>query len=72
MHRIAIVGRELVVEVVIAFAEGEQRTKYTISRGLVVVVRRGSEPVREAVDGERALHVGVSGRAQRRDVGGRT
>jgi hypothetical protein len=52
---VAVVGRELVVEVVVAFAHGEQCGEQVVPRAKPVVVCGAAQPMRDGVDGEGAL-----------------
>ena len=52
---VAVVHRELVVEVVVALADGDERGDEVVARGVLVVERRVAEPVRERVDAECGL-----------------
>lgn len=55
LDRIAVIHRELVVEVVVALADGHERGDEVVLRRVLVVERRLAEPVRERVDTERGL-----------------
>lgn len=49
---VTVVHGELVVEVVVAFADGDERGEEVVTRGDLVVERRLTQPVRERVDTE--------------------
>ena len=49
------IHRELVVEVVVAFADGAESGKEVVTRGVLVVKGFVTEPVGERVDTERGL-----------------
>ena len=53
---IAVVHRELVVEIVVALADRAQRGDHMVARGVLVVERSIAQPVREGVDAEGRLH----------------
>ena len=55
LDRVAVVRGELVVEVVVALADGDQCGDEVIARGVLVVERRLSEPVGKRVNAERGL-----------------
>ena len=52
---VAVVAGELVVEVVVAFAEGDEGGKDVVARRAAVVKRLLADPVRETVHAERGL-----------------
>ena len=53
--RVTVVHRELVVEVVVALADGSKRGDEVVARRVLVVERSLAEPVRERVHAERRL-----------------
>lgn len=55
LDSVAVVGRELVVEVVVTFAEGDQCSDDVVTRAVPVVKRLLAEPVGKRVDAEGGL-----------------
>lgn len=55
LNGIAVVGRELVVEVVVALAEGDDRGDDVVAGGVAVIEGLVADPVREAVHAEGGL-----------------
>lgn len=51
-YRIPIVHRELVMEVMISFADGNKGGNHVVTRSVLVIERRLSEPMRERVYAE--------------------
>jgi hypothetical protein len=54
-NRIAIVHRELVVEIVVTFANRHKRRHQVVSRSMLIIKRRFTKPVSERVDAKRRL-----------------
>lgn len=54
-YGVPVVHRELVVEVVVALADGDERGDEVVPRRVLVVERRLAQPVRERVHAERRL-----------------
>lgn len=52
---VAVVHRELVVEVVITFANGDKRCCKVIPGSMLVIERRFSKPMGEGIDAESRL-----------------
>ena len=52
---VAIVHRELVVEIVIALANCHEGCNDMVARSVFIIKRGFAQPVREGVDAERAL-----------------
>jgi hypothetical protein len=55
LDRVPVVHRELVVEVVIALAQRDERRDEMVARGLLVVERGLTQDVRDGVNAERTL-----------------
>lgn len=53
--RVSVVHRELVVEIVVAFTDRDERGDDVVSRGMLVVERGFTEPVRERVYAKRRV-----------------
>lgn len=51
-YRIPVVHRELVMEVVVSLTNGNKGGKHVVTRSVLVIERRLSEPVRKRVDAE--------------------
>lgn len=52
---VAVVGWELVVEVVVALTHGDESSEHVVTRGIAVVERLIAEPVSQGVDAEGGL-----------------
>ena len=52
---IAIIGRELMMEVMVAFAKGDESSDHMVTRAVAIVERLVTEPVRQGIDTERGL-----------------
>ena len=55
LDRVTVVHGELVVEVVVALANGAERGDHVVARSVLVIERSLSEPVRERVHAESGL-----------------
>lgn len=55
LDRVPVIHGELMVEVVVAFADGDERGDDMVAGRVLVVKRRLAKPVRKGVDAERRL-----------------
>ena len=66
LDRVPVVHGELMMEVVVAFSDGDESGKEVVARGVLVVKGRITEGVREGVDAERSMM--DEGRSERTSV----